>query len=254
MLDFPLWLIPGFLAAGSLYGSVGHGGATAYLALLSLAGILTPALVPFVLVVNVAVAMGSFLRYARQGLLPWKILAAFAAASVPAAYLGGAVPLRGTTTSILLTVSLLAAGLRFMLLAAPSPPALDSPRSKPSLMFTLPTGAILGFLSGAVGIGGGVFLSPLLLLTRWADARATAAISSGFIVLNSVSGLLARHADFSAASTWPWPLLAAGFLGGSIGSWAGVQKLSRAALVRTLGLVLVIAALKHGLDTFAGIS
>ncbi|MBI2060412.1 MAG: sulfite exporter TauE/SafE family protein [Nitrospirae bacterium] len=254
MTDFPLWLIPGFFAAGALYGSVGHGGATAYLALMSLAGILTPGLIPFVLVVNVAVAIGSFIRYAKQGLLPWKILAAFAATSVPAAFLGGAVPLRGTTTSILLSLSLLAAGLRFLLLASPHSATPASLRPRPSLAVTLPAGAFLGFLSGAVGIGGGVFLSPLLILARWADPKATAAISSGFIVLNSLSGLVARHADFAAASSWPWPLLVAGFLGGSFGGWAGAQKLSRAALVRVLGAVLVVAALKHGLDTLARVS
>ncbi|MBI2889586.1 MAG: sulfite exporter TauE/SafE family protein [Nitrospirae bacterium] len=258
MSPTPAWLIPAFLLAGATYGAVGHGGASAYLALLTLAGVMSPEWVSFVLILNVIVAGSALYRFTRQGHLRRELLAPFAIASVPFAYLGGAVRLDPTVTGALLALALCAAGLRFLLLGR----AAGRRWPPPPRPLALALGAVLGFVSGAVGIGGGVFLSPLLVLTGWADVKESAAVAAGFIVLNSIAGLLARFLSGPATGTGlpgalpllspdAIGLLAAAIIGGQIGAWAGAARLPKPALTRVLGVVLILAAVRHGWAVWA---
>lgn len=241
----PLYALAPLVAlAAALYASVGHGGASAYLAILTLAGFAAGEVAPVVLVMNVGVASASALSFARAGHLRHRLLWPFAAASIPAAFLGGLVALPGSVREGLLGVALAAAAVRF--LAFPTLRSVGSDGSAPPpLALALAVGAALGFLAGATGIGGGVYLTPLLLLAGWAEAKPAAAASAAFIVLNSASGLaghLARGArvDLELLA----PLLAAALVGGAAGAWLASRRLGSATLQRALGVVLLVAALR----------
>ncbi|MGH7773716.1 MAG: sulfite exporter TauE/SafE family protein [Candidatus Binatia bacterium] len=226
-----------------LYSSVGHGGATAYLAILVLAGFAREAIAPTVLALNILVTLLGTINYYRAGHFDARLLLPFVLTSIPAAFLGGSLRLSEGTHSIILGLTLLAAGLRFLLFTEPITARQALPRG---LLFGvgLPVGFALGFLAGLIGIGGGIFLSPLLLLMGWADAKKTAAISAGFIFLNSLSGLTAHVIKGPP----DWALLGilaiTVLIGGGIGSYIGAFRLLPMTLQRLLGLVLLVAGSK----------
>lgn len=236
-------LVPLFLAAALLYSSVGHGGASAYLAILVLAGFNRPDIAPMVLVLNILVTAAGFANYYRAGHFELRLLRPFALTSIPAAFLGGMAALPPAIFSRILGLTLLAAGLRFLLLTRPI-------RARPSLApgisyaIGLPAGFILGLLAGLVGVGGGIFLSPLLLLIGWADAKKTAAVSAAFIILNSASGLIAHLLRTTPDLHLLLPLAAAVLIGGTAGSWWGAFRIPPVPLQRLLGGVLLLASLK----------
>lgn len=238
-----LWLLPLFLFAAILYSSVGHGGASAYLAILVLAGYARPDIAPTVLILNILVTMTGFANYFRAGHFTPRILWPFILASIPAAYLGGMVSLSQQTFSGILGGALFIAGLRFILFTKP---ILPRPPLKPGWIYGigLPVGLALGFLAGLIGIGGGIFLSPLLLLMGWADAKQTAAVSAAFIILNSLSGLAAHALNGTIHPELAVPLGLTVLIGGQIGSWWGAWKVPPKVLQQVLGLVLLVASLK----------
>jgi uncharacterized membrane protein YfcA len=237
-------LLPGVLLIAVLYSSVGHGGASGYLALLVLAGFARSEVTPVVLILNVMVAATSFFNYWKAGNFAPRLLLPFAVTAIPAAFAGGLITVSDRLYAGLLGGTLVVAALRFLLLARVVSPTFVAGAS-PRCSLALPVGGVLGFLSGMVGVGGGIFLSPLLLLLGWADAKKTAAVSSAFIVLNSLSGLAAhlfRGAPVDGHLLVP--LAACVLLGGAIGSSMGARRLSLLSLQRLLGTVLMVAGLK----------
>jgi uncharacterized protein len=223
-----------------LYSSVGHAGASGYLAAMALFGIAPAIMKPSALILNILVASIGTFQFARVHAVRWKLLAPFAAGSIPMAFLGGTISLSSTTYRTILGVLLIYGAWR---LAARIPASEEvSPMRHWSLGVAL--GAGVGFLAGLVGIGGGIFLSPLLLLRRWSTARETAGISVAFILVNSIAGLLGH---ISTVKTIPSivPLLAACAMGGGIvGSTLGARYLSFKSLRYLLAIVLAVAGVK----------
>jgi hypothetical protein len=224
------------------YSSVGHGGASGYLAVLSFFGLPPAAMAPSALLLNLLVAGTSFTAYWRAGLFVFRLLWPFLLTSVPFAFLGGltTVPIRAYL--LLLSAVLLFAAFR--LLAVAGSGGEEASLRPPPLAVALPVGAGIGFLSGVIGVGGGIFLSPLLILLKWADAKRTAAVSAAFIWINSLAGLyghvLHKAVDWSGL-VW---LVGAAFAGGLVGSYLGARRFQGLWLRRILAVVLLVATLK----------
>lgn len=237
-----VWLTPAFFATALLYASVGFGGGSTYNALLSLAGF-DYALLPIVsLCCNVVVVTGGTIRFARAGAVPWGKALGLAIIAAPLAFLGGLTPIREQTFLLLLGLSLIAAGLA---LFVPRAAERDS-RPMPAARFMAVAAAPLGYLAGLVGIGGGIFLAPLLHLSRWAGARQIAATTSLFILINSLAGLtgqLTKHGPdrFAEALTPALPLLVAVIIGGQLGSLLALRWLPE-RVIRWLTAALTIWA------------
>ena len=232
-------LLAFIVLAAALYSSVGHGGASGYLAAMALFGVAPLVMKPAALTMNIAVASLVFYRLWRAGYFDARLFWPFALGSIPLAFVGGALTLPGGTYKILVGVTLLVAASRLLWKTRE-----HYASATPNIFVALAVGAVLGFLSGLTGVGGGIFLSPLLLLLRWANMRTTAAVSAAFILVNSIAGL-AGHA--SVAVAWPTqlPLLMLAALAGAlIGSELAVRRLAPVTLRRVLGVVLVIAAVK----------
>lgn len=230
-----------FALAAALYSSVGHGGASAYLGLQALFAVAPETMRPTALALNLLVAGFGALRYWRRDLFNWKLVLAFAATATPMAFIGGGLQLPDNIYKPLVGLVLWMAALR--LVWQPRQLA-DRPMITPSLAITLPTGAALGLLAGLTGTGGGIFLSPLIILLAWEEPRRTSGVAAAFIFLNSAAGLAGNVASVGALpDELPLFLVAAG-VGALLGTWLGVDRLPRPWLLRTLGLVLVIAGAK----------
>ncbi|MFQ5696110.1 MAG: sulfite exporter TauE/SafE family protein [Terriglobia bacterium] len=224
------------------YSSVGHGGASGYLAVLSFFGLPPVAMAPGALTLNLLVAGTSFTAYWRAGHFVFGLLWPFLLTSIPFAFLGGLTEVSPQAYMVLLAAVLLFAAFR--LLAVVPPKHEESFVRAPKLWAALPVGAGIGFLSGVIGVGGGIFLSPLLILLKWADAKRTAAASAAFIWVNSAAGLyghlLRKGVDWSDL-LW---LVGVAFAGGLVGSYLGARRFRGLWLRRILGAVLLIATLK----------
>ena len=224
----------------ALYSSVGHGGASGYIAVLGIAGLSKELLSSTALTMNLLVAGIALYAYAKQGHFRWKIVWPFLLTSIPAAFVGGRFKLEEATYFIVLAVVLLFAAARLLM-----PKKQPSEDTKPiSLPLALGAGIAIGLLSGVVGVGGGIFLSPLLILLAWAGAKETAAASALFILVNSSAGILGRVSTDQFEPVHLLPLLGAGLIGGIIGATFGANKLRPVAVQRTLAVVLIIAAVK----------
>ncbi len=222
-----------------LYSSVGHGGASGYLAAMALFGVSASLMKPAALAMNIVVAGLVFARLRRAGFFNAPLFWPFALGSIPLAFLGGAIQLHERAYQYLVAAALLVAAWR-LFLANHEPPT----RAAPHRGVALPLGAGLGFVSGLTGVGGGIFLSPLLLFLRWANMRTTAAISAAFILVNSIAGLAGLLSiGVPLPRGLPWMMLAA--LGGAlVGSELAVRRLAPVRLRQLLGVVLAIAAIK----------
>lgn len=236
------WLPPAFLATALLYASVGFGGGSTYSALLSLAQF-DYRLLPIVsLACNVVVVSGSTVRFARAGVVPWRRALLLALIAAPLALLGGLTPIRQSTFLVLLGLSLIAAGLALFVPRAAEAEAEPLPLARWMPLAAAP----LGYLAGLVGIGGGIFLAPLLHYTRWAGARTIAATTSLFILINSLSGLggqLSKNGIgmFGAALGDALPLLIAVVVGGQLGSVLALRWLPE-RVIRALTAALTLWA------------
>ncbi|MGB2867066.1 MAG: sulfite exporter TauE/SafE family protein [Bacteroidota bacterium] len=224
----------------ALYSSVGHGGASGYLAALSLFAVAPAMMSTTALVLNVLVAGLSLYAYARAGHLSMNLAWPFILLSIPAALLGGAIHVSDRTYFLLLAGALLFAAVRLAIRQSHS--GTGPGTSRPVLVVSLPVGAGIGLLSGVVGVGGGIFLSPIMILMKWADTKQTAAVSALFIVVNSIAGLGGRFLRGGLEFGPMLPFLLAAFLGGLAGSYAGANKFSGLTLRRLLAFVLLIAA------------
>lgn len=242
-----IWLAPAFALVAALYASVGFAGGSSYTALLVLAGV-SLILVPIIsLACNIVVSAGGVVRFARAGHIAWRRNGPLLALSVPLAWIGGRMPISGPMLVMLLGASLSVAGL--LLLFGPDHSATRAPadpRAGPGLL-AIAIAAPLGLLSGVVGIGGGIFLAPILHLMGWDSARRIAGTAALFILANSLAGIAGQltklndSALMSGALDW-WPLVLAVFIGGQLGSIIGTRHLPPAIIRRVTGLVVLIAA------------
>jgi uncharacterized membrane protein YfcA len=231
------------LFAAALYSSVGHGGASAYLAAMALFSLAPGVMKPTALCLNLLVASLTTFRFYRAGYFSWRTFLPFAAASVPFAFLGGALTIPTNVYKQIVGVVLLFAAVRLFLHTRSKSDANADARTPP-LWLAAMLGAGIGFLSGLTGVGGGIFLSPLLLLMRWADVRRTAGVSAAFILVNSAAGLLGNVASVKSLPAAIPYLAVAALVGGLVGSELGSRRLPSPAIRRLLALVLVIAGVK----------
>jgi len=238
------WVFVSLIAgAALLYASVGHGGGSGYLAVMAMAGIAPAEMKPAALALNVLVASLATWRFVRAGAFSRKLWWPFALASAPAAYLGGRFALPDGIYRPVVGAVLMFAAWRLFASAARAT-AMEARVRVPRLAVAIPTGAGLGLLSGLTGVGGGIFLSPLMLMMSWGGARVVAGVSAAFILVNSITGLAGvLHGGASLPADLPYWLAAAG-VGGWIGSALGARRLAPVALRRLLALVLAVAALK----------
>ena len=227
--------------AAALYSSVGHGGASAYLAIMALFSVAPETMRPTALALNLLVAGLGTWRYWRRGLFNGRLLAAFAVTAAPAAYLGGAIHLPPEYYRPLVGALLwLAAAVMLWRPVALANRAV----APPSLAISLPAGAALGLLAGLTGTGGGIFLSPLIILLAWEAPRRTSGVAAAFILVNSIAGLAGNVASIGFLPAELPIYLAAVAAGALLGTWLGVDRLPRPWLLRFLALVLLIAGAK----------
>ena len=222
-----------------LYSSVGHGGASGYLAVMALFAVPSAVTRPTALILNLFVASIAFVQFYRAKHFDWKIFLPFAAASVPMAYLGGTIQTPEVVYKIILGAVLIIAAARLAI-------NFQSKReaTAPRLWQALVIGGFIGFVSGLVGVGGGIFLTPILLLANWTETKKAAGISALFILVNSVSGLLGNYKQVLELPTNVWLWIAAAIFGGLAGATLGSGYFNTLTLRRLLSAALVIAGLK----------
>jgi len=222
-----------------LYSTVGHAGASGYIAVMTLWGIAPTTIRPTALVLNILVASIGAFQFWRAGHFTWKLFWPFALLSVPTAYLGGYLQPSASVLRILIGVVLLFSAARLVLRRS-DPPETFAP-SRPT---AISVGAGLGFLSGLTGTGGGIFLTPLLLFCRWAHIRQAAAVSALFILMNSIAGLVGYFTKVSSIPSLGFILAAAAIIGGTIGSHLGSRRFAVRVISLFLASVLFIAGTK----------
>ena len=235
-----LLLAFGMFAGALLYSSVGHAGASSYIALMALAGMAPEEMRPTALVLNILVASFASVRYLRAGQFRWRTLWPFLLGAVPFAFVGGGITLPTTIYKPLVGLVLLASAVRLLW---PKPLAEPAQIHDPAVAPGIASGAGIGLLAGLTGTGGGIFLSPLLLFARWSDARRASGIAIVFILANSLAGLAGNYASLGRLPD-ALPLYAgAVLLGAIIGTRIGIRVAPR-VLLRLLAVVLLIAGAK----------
>ena len=222
-----------------LYSSVGHAGASGYIALMTLFSLTPEEIKPTALALNILVASIGSWQFWRAGHFSWKLFWPFALLSFPLAFLGGYLNLPAQVFKIVIGLVLLFSAVRFLM-----PQKAEEKASEPAKPIAISVGAGLGLLSGLTGTGGGIFLTPLLLLMRWATTKNAAAVSAVFILLNSISGLLGNISATKNIPKFILPLAVAVVVGGVMGSYLGSKKLAPLTIKRLLAVVLIIAGLK----------
>ena len=234
--------------AATIYSSVGHAGASGYLAAMALFGLPPAVMRPTALTLNVLVASLATLRLRRANLVRWRPLVPLCATSIPAAFAGGMIQLPGHWYRTLVGIVLLAAAWRLFF------DPRDATRQQAADTTRIPwgpaavTGLLVGLLSGLTGTGGGIFLSPLLIFFGWAGARQQAGITAPFILANSVAGLAGNLVSLQRLPSELPYFVAAALLGGVLGTQLGIRWFSVRTLQRALAVVLVVAALKFVLS------
>jgi len=223
-----------------LYASVGHGGASGYLALMAIFSFSPQVMKPTALLLNLFVSTVSFIQFYRGGHFKWKIFLPFAIASVPMAFVGGLITIDGTIYKKILGLLLIIPIIRFLFFSN----IKVEEKKEPNIALSVLIGALIGFLSGLIGIGGGIILSPVLLLLKWTDQKQTAAISAAFIFVNSLSGLFGQLKKGIYFSADMYAYVAIAFVAGLCGAYFGSLKFKQTILKNTLGLVLALAAYK----------
>jgi len=223
-----------------LYSSVGHGGASGYLALMALFAITPEVMRPTALMLNLFVSLTSFIQFYRGQHFNWRIFLPFAIASIPLAFAGGLITLDAVVYKKMLGLLLLIPIIRFLFFANLRPEEIR----KSNTLLSLVIGAAVGFLSGLIGIGGGIILSPVLLLLKWTDMKQAAAISALFIFVNSLSGLAGQVTKGIQFSPDMYMYVAIAFVGGLLGAYFGSLRFKQTILKYTLAVVLMMAAYK----------
>ena len=223
-----------------LYASVGHGGASGYLALMALFGMAPSFMKPTALLLNLFVSLSAFILFYRGGHFKWKLFLPFALASIPMSFVGGIISLDADVYKKLLGLLLLIPVARMFFF----PNTVEAELKKENTALSLIIGGSIGFLSGLIGIGGGIILSPILLMMRWTNQKQTAAISALFIFVNSSSGLAGQLSNGLTLQSGMMSYVAVAFCGGTIGGWLGAGKFNQQILKYLLAIVLLVASLK----------
>jgi uncharacterized membrane protein YfcA len=234
-----LALTAGVLLVAFLYSSVGHAGASGYIAVMSLLSLAPEVIKPTALALNILVASIGTWQFWRAGHFSWSRFWPFAILSVPLAFVGGYVNLPAHAFKVLVGLILL---LSAVMLVVRPPPEIE-PRDPPRV-FAFGAGAGIGLLAGLTGTGGGIFLTPLLLFMHWARVKQAAAVSVLFILLNSTAGLLGNIGSTRQFPAYIPLLVAAAAVGGAIGSYLGSRRFDPAVVKRFLAVVLLIAGAK----------
>lgn len=234
-----LLILVGLAVAAFLYASVGHGGASGYLAVMAIGGIAPETMKPTALALNVVVASIGTWKYLHVGAFDWKVFWPFAVVSIPMAYLGGTLHVPAGLFKPLVGVALLFAAWRMLLSSRQTEVKQRELKLAPALI----AGAAMGLLAGLTGVGGGIFLSPLILLMGWAGTRETSGIAALFILVNSLAGL-AGHGDLSTLPAnfplWAGVVALLGWLGAEFGS----HRLRLPVIRNVLAVVLALAGTK----------
>lgn len=229
----------GILVIAFLYSSVGHAGASGYIAIMSLLSVAPEAIRPTALTLNILVASIGAWQFWRAGHFSWGLFWPFALLSVPLAFVGGYISLPTQLFKLLLGIILLCSAAHFLLRALPE----HEPKA-PSRTVALATGGSIGLLSGLTGTGGGIFLTPLMLLMHWARTKNAAAVSAAFILFNSIAGLLGNISSTRQFPAFALVLVAAAIIGGSVGSYFGSRRFDPVVIKKLLAVVLIIAGTK----------
>ncbi len=248
-----LLLIPLFAVVAVAYASVGLGGGSGYLALMTLFGVPYELMPSTALSLNIVVTSAALVRYGVAGRIRWSLLAPFLIFAIPAAFVGGMIKVPRQTFLGLLAVALAIVAIAMLRSAAGGSEVIRPPG--PLMLWTLAPaiGITIGLASGMLGIGGGIFLGPVILLARWADPRETVAITSATVLSLSVAGLAAHGIRGTFDPSFVLPLAVAVLIGGLVGAQLSLTKLSPAALKRIFAVIIVIAAVKAAV-TALGIS
>lgn len=223
-----------------LYASVGHGGASGYLAVMALFSVSPEVMKPTALILNLFVSLTAFIHYYRRGHFRMAIFLPIAAASIPLSYLGGTITLQDNVYKIILGLVLFIPIFRFLFQKENDVVTLK----QNNVWISIVLGSGIGFLSGLIGIGGGIILSPLLLMMRWSNLKETAAISALFIFVNSFAGILGQYSKGIHFSSEMYYYIGFAFAGGFLGAYFGANKFDQKYLKKILALVLFIAAIK----------
>lgn len=234
-----LLLTGAVLGIAFLYSSVGHAGASGYVAVMALCGLAPDAIKPTALILNILVATLASWQFWRAGHFTWRLFWPFAVLSVPFAFLGGYLNLPGQSFKMLVGFVLLFSAARFFLR-----PSSDVQRREPPRAIAVGAGGALGLLAGLTGTGGGIFLTPMLLFMGWARIKTAASISALFILVNSIAGLLGNLASAQTLPAFALPLAVAAVVGGAIGSYFGSHRFPHVVIKRLLAVVLLIAGIK----------
>jgi uncharacterized protein len=236
-----LWVALLMALAAAIYSTVGHGGASAYLAIMALFAVEPAIMRPTALALNLVVAGFAVFRFGLGGQVNWRLAAVFAASAAPTAFAGGMIEIPPAYYRPLVGAVLCLAALRLLLRPVPLAEREVSP---PSTAIAVPAGACLGLLAGLTGTGGGIFLSPLIIFFGWEKPRRTSGVAAVFILVNSVAGLAGNvTAVRSLPPELPW-FIGAVAAGALLGTWLGVDRLPRRRLLQCLGIVLLIAGSK----------
>ncbi|NOU48033.1 MAG: sulfite exporter TauE/SafE family protein [Bacteroidales bacterium] len=239
-MQYEIYFIIGLMLVAFFYASVGHGGASGYLALMALFGFVPDSIRFNALTMNMFVSGIAFISYYRAGFFRWKLIMPFLISSVPAAYLGAQISINPTLYKILLGIFLLIAVFRLLFVRNMKiKPMHDLP-----FFLALVIGLVLGLISGIIGIGGGILLSPILILAGFATTKEASAVSALFILLNSASGLAGLASQFINFQPHLIYYIAAVMGAGFVGSAIGSQTLSEYKLRIVLSVVLLAASMK----------
>lgn len=223
-----------------LYSSVGHGGASGYLALMAFFSFTPEVMRPTALLLNIVVSFIAFIQYYRSGYFKWKLFYPFAITSIPMAFVGGLITVDAGLYKKILAVLLLFSVIRLLGVSMKNNRVLK----EPNILIALLIGAAIGLFSGMIGIGGGIILSPLVLILGWADMKQSAAVSALFIFVNSLAGLAGLFTKgFEFKPEMGYMILIA-LLGGLAGSYFGAKKFKSTLLSKLLAVVLLIAIYK----------
>jgi uncharacterized membrane protein YfcA len=228
------------LLVAFLYASVGHGGASGYLALMVFFSFSPETMKSTALILNIFVSLIAFVQYYRNGYFRWNLFWPFALTSIPLAFVGGWLTLDADIYKKILGVLLLFPVLRLFGMNVKT----EEAKGELKIGTAMIVGAIIGLLSGMIGIGGGIILSPIILLLHWANMKQTAAVSALFIFVNSLAGLAGNYSsgfEFQTETVW---LVAIAFIGGLAGSYFGAKRFNSLLLRKILALVLLIASVK----------
>ncbi len=249
-MELPYLAFPFFLVIAFIYGSVGMGGATGYLALLSLFGLMSPEIVPVVLSLNVIVAGNSLLNYSWRGYFRFELIWPFIITSLPAALLAGMLPVNQAVFQLILGVVLFIAGTRLLFWPKVTGKETDT-GGRDKLFVKLIIGFLLGGLAGLTGTGGGFLLAPVLLLYFKAPAKETACTLAAFITFNSISGIIGHLAWLNFPVLTTLKLVGLVLAGGISGAWLGAGYFKPRYIRRIIAAILFLGGLKL-LTSFLG--